>query len=181
MAPPPHFADDMKHDEAERYESGRPDNRSAIENLFELRRLTGFTWTHLASLLNVDRRTLNNWVKGVKIREQNGLHIAKTLEVLRFADRGSAELNSAALNKQDVRNKLSPFEAIRASDYELAKQWLSLGISRPNIWQGMTDTSPQIGEFQRMVIHAGADGTEMIEPLPDEPEPESRKRQIRRG
>ena len=153
----------------------------ASENLFELRRLTGFTWTDLASLLNVDRRTLHNWVRGAKIREQNRLHIAKTLKVLRFADRGSAELNSAALNKQDVRNKLSPFEAIRTSDYELAKQWLSHGLSRPNRWQATTDSTLQIGEFQPMLIHADADGTEMIEPLPDEPEPVSRKRQIRHG
>ncbi len=153
----------------------------APENLFELRRLTGFTWAHLASLLNVDRRTLNNWVKGAKIREQNRLHIAETLKVLRFVDRGSAELNSAALNKHDVRIKLSPFEAIRIGNYELAKQWLSHGLSRPNNWQVMTDTTHQIGEFQPMVMHADADGTEMIESLPDEAEPVSRKRQIRHG
>ena len=151
----------------------------APENLFELRRLTGFTWTHLASLLNVDRRTLNNWVKGAKIREQNRLHIAEALKVLRFADRGSAELNFAGLNKQDARHKLSPFEAIQAGYYELAKQWLSHGLSRPNRWQVTTDTTPQIGEFQPIVIHADADGTEIIEPLTDEPEPVSRKRQIR--
>ena len=153
----------------------------APENLFELRRLTGFTWTHLANLLNVDRRTLNNWVKGAKIREQNRLHIAKTLKVLRFADRGSAELNSTALNRQRVWSKLSPFEAIRTGDYEIAKQWLSHGLSRFNRWQATIDTTPQIGEFQPMAMHADADGTETIEPLPDEPEPVSRKRQIRHG
>ena len=153
----------------------------APENLFELRRLTGFTWTHLASLLNVDRRTLNNWVKGAKIRKQNRLRIAETLKVLRFADRGSAELNFTALNKQDARDKMSPFEAIRAGNYELAKQYLSHGLSRPDRWQATTATTPQIGEFQPIVIHADADGTEMIEPLADEPEPASRKRQIRHG
>lgn len=153
----------------------------APDNLFELRRLTGFTWADLASLLNVDRRTLNNWARGAKIREQNRLHIARTLKVLRFADRGSSELNSAALKKQEIRNKLSPFEAIQTRDYELAKQWLSHGLSRPNIWQATADTTLQIGEFQPMIMHTDADGTEMIETLPDEPEPVSRKRQIRHG
>ena len=153
----------------------------APENLFELRRLTGFTWTDLASLLNVDRRTLNNWVKGAKVREQNRLHIAQTLKVIRFADRGAAELNSAALNKQDIQNKLSPLEAIQASEYELAKQWLSHGWARPNRWQATAGATLRIGELQPMIMHADADGTEMIEPFPDEPEPVSRKRQIRHG
>ncbi len=151
------------------------------ENLFELRRLTGFTWTHLANLLNVDRRTLNNWAKGAKLREQNCLHIAKTLKVLRYADRGSAELNSSALNEPHAWNEPNPFEAIRTGDYETAKQWLSHGLSRPDSWQAATDSTPLLGEFQSMVMHAGADGTELIDPLPDEPEPVSRKRQIRHG
>lgn len=154
---------------------------NAPENLFELRRLTGFTWAHLGNLLRVNRRTLNNWAKGAKIREQNRERIAKTLEVLRFADRGSAELNSAALNEQRVQDKLSPFEAIREGSYEIAKQWLSYGLSRPDTGQAVTDTAPQFGEFQPMVMHADADGTEMIESLPDEPAPVSRKRQIRHG
>ena len=154
---------------------------NASENLFELRRLTGFTWTHLANLLNVDRRTLNNWARGMKIRAQNRGHIAKTLEVLRFADRGSVELNSAALNEQHVQHELSPFEAIRAGNYEIAKQRLSHGPSRPDRWQAVTDAKSWFSEFQPIVMHADADGTETIEPLPDEPEPVSRKRPIRHG
>lgn len=154
---------------------------TASENLFELRRLTGFTWIQLASLLNVDRRTLNNWVRGRKIREQNRGHIAKALEVIRFADRGSAELNSAVLNERDAQHGLNPFEAIRDGKYTIARQFLSHGPSRPGRWQAVTDAMSRIGEFQPIVMHAGADGTETIKPLPDEPEPVSRKRLIRRG
>lgn len=153
----------------------------ASENLFELRRLTGFTWIHLANLLNVDRRTLNNWVKGRKIRGKNRGHIARTLEVMRFADRGSAEFNSAALNERHIQYGLSPFEAIRNGNYPIARQLLSHGPSRPDRWQAVTDAMSWVGEFQPMVMHAEADGAETIKPLPDEPEPVSRKRPIRHG
>ena len=154
---------------------------NASENLFELRRLTGFTWIHLANLLDVDRRTLNNWVKGRKIRGKNRGHIARTLEVMRFADRGSAELNSAALNERHIQYGLSPFEAIRNGNYPIARQLLSHGPSRPDRWQAVTDAIFRVGEFQPIVMHADADGTETIKPLPDEPEPVSRKRLIKYG
>ncbi len=152
---------------------------SASENLFELRRVTGFSWIHLANLLNVDRRTLNNWVKGRKIRERNREHIARTLGVMRFADRGSAELNSVALYERHTQHHISPFEAIRAGNYALARQILSHGSARPDGWQAGTIMS-RIGEFQPILMHPDADGTETIEPLPDEPEPVFRKRSIRR-
>ncbi|MCY3768632.1 MAG: hypothetical protein OXG56_04595 [Gammaproteobacteria bacterium] len=148
----------------------------APENLFELRRLTGFTWTRLAILLNVTRRTLNNWVKGAKIRNTNHEHIAKTLEVLRFADRGSAELNATVLDEQSTAYEPTPFEAIRTQDYDAAKRYLSHGVSRPHGYGVASWT----GEFQPMFFHADADGTEAMEPLPDEPTPISRKRKIKR-
>lgn len=147
----------------------------APENLFELRRLTGFTWIRLADLLGVDRRTLNNWVKGAKIRQLNREHIAKTLEVLRFADRGSVEYNAEALDKR--HDGSSPFKAIQTKNYEIAKHYLSYGLSRPYGWHASTDSTSWLGEFQPMVLHAG---TEMVEPFPDEPALVSRKRSIKR-
>ena len=153
----------------------------APENLFELRRLTGFTWSRLAKLLNVDRRTLNNWVKGAKIREKNSDHIGKTLEILRFADRGASELNAMALNAHHPLQEHSPFEAIRFRNYETAKQSLSYGLSRPQSQYAATDIASWSGEFRPMVIHPDADGTEKIEPLPYEPAPAYRKRKIKRG
>jgi len=153
---------------------------SASENLFELRRLTGFSWIDLSGLLKVDRRTLNNWVKGRKIRQQNREHIARTLEVMRFADRGSAELNAVALNEWHTLHGVSPLEAIQAGNYALARQFLSHGTARPDEWRAGTDSTSWVGEFQPIVMHADADGTETIEPLPDEPAPVSRKRPIRR-
>lgn len=157
------------------------DFANASENLFELRRLTGFTWARLSSLLNVDRRTLNNWAKGAKIRKKNCEHIGRALEVLRFSDRGSSELNAAALDKYYAPYELSPFEAISQKNYEAAKQYLSYGLSRPHNQYVATDMVSWIGEFQQMAMHPDADGTEKIEALPDEPMPAHRKRKIKRG
>ena len=154
---------------------------NASENLFELRQLTGFTWARLADLLDVDRRTLNNWAKGAKIREKNCEHIGKTLEVLRFADRGSSELNAAVLDEYRAPYALSPFEAISQKNYETAKQYLSYGLSRPHGQYTATDAASWTGDFQQMTMHPDADGTEKIEPLPDEPMPAYRKRKIKRG
>lgn len=152
---------------------------NASENLFEIRRKTGFTWSRLADLLNIDRRTLNNWASGATISKKNRWHLAKTLEVLRCADKGSAELNSAALNERRVQFEPSPFEAIRAGNYEYAKQRLFNGLPQPNYWQTVPGSVSRIGEFQPIVFHADADGTERITPLPHEPEKAARKKQIK--
>lgn len=53
--------------------------------------------------------------------------------------------------------------------------------ARPDNWQAITKSASLFGDFQPIVMHTDADGTEMIESLPDEPEPVSRKRQIRHG
>ena len=152
----------------------------ASENLFEIRRLTGFSWPQLANLLDVTRYTLNKWVKGAEIKGKNRKHVAETLKVLRYADKGSAESNAEELNKQNESQK-SPIELIRLKDYEVAKQLLSYGPSRPQRRLTDTDTATWIGEFQPLLIHPNADGTEKVETLHHVPEPVSRKRTITRG
>ena len=154
---------------------------NASENLFELRRLTGFTWTRLARLLNVDRCTLNNWVKGAKIREKNCEHIGKALEVLRFANQGTSELNAAALDEHCAPHDVSPFESLRLKNYETAKQYLSHGLSWPHVQYAAKDAASWPGEFRPIAMHPDADGTEKIKPLPDEAALAYRKRGIKRG
>ena len=153
----------------------------ASENLFEIRRLTGFSWDKLASLLNVDNHILNDWVMGAKIQDRYREHIAKTLEVLRFGNRKYTESNEAGLKEQGEQHDLGIFKAVRARDYEKAKQYLYFGFYQPHSKEATTDTTSWIGEYQPMLMHPDADGTEKIEALPDEPTPEAIKRPIRRG
>ena len=153
---------------------------NASKSIYEIRRLTGFTWTSLANLLNVDERAFNSWINGSYIPNKNRKHIAKTLEVLRFIDQGLAELNSAALEERSGLTELSPFEAIRTGNYEAAKKQLSRGISRPESRQVNERKILDSGGLLPIFMHPDADGTEMIEPLPYEPAPASHKRPIRR-
>jgi transcriptional regulator with XRE-family HTH domain len=157
----------------------RADSVNAFEpatNLLELRRLTDLTWERLANLLNVDRRTLNNWVKGADVRPNNREHIAKTLSVLRYADRGTAQGNIAALDDQTFGE--TPFEAIRAQRYSIARRYMRHGAGRS---QSVTSFRDWIGEFQSIHLHEGADISEALEPLPPEPRPLGVKRQVKRN
>ena len=148
---------------------------SVSENLFELRRLTGFTWERLADLLNVEPRTLNNWVEGSEIQGCNHEHIAKTLSVMRFADRGSAEENAVALGKRTMER--SPFAAIKARRYLNARRYMGHGIAR----QGLSlSASDWIGEYAPLATHEAADGAEASGALPDEAETAGRDRRIQR-
>ena len=153
----------------------------ASENLFELRRLTGFTWERLSNLLKVERRTLHNWVKGGEIRDSNRRHIAETLKVLRYADRGTAEENAAALSQPSPEG-VTPFEEIVAGRYAEARSLLSHGASRPSMTASMR--LPSLDSrwgLIAMEIHEAASADDVFEPTPDEPVPASRPRRIKRG
>lgn len=101
------------------------------ENLYEVRRLTGFTWNVLADLFMVDRRTLYNWTQGGAIAESSKLHLAGVLDVLRFADRGMAEKNSVALYEP---GKLGdPFWLLKRQRFDDAKLMLGAGPGRASL------------------------------------------------
>ncbi len=147
----------------------------ASQNVYEIRRLTGFTWERLADLLNVDRRTLTNWVNGSEIRETNREHIARVLSVIRFADRGNAKENASLLEHCSLG--VSPFEAIKAKEYSRAQEYLGVGVSRSFASSGESDW---IGEYAAYSIHPDADGSEQLEELPEESQKKYRKRSISR-
>ena len=152
----------------------------AHANLFEIRRLTGLNWIRLADLLNVDRRTIHNWVKGGQVRKVNRRHVAETLKVLRFTDRGSSEMNATALEEPSVSG-LTVLDLIKSTQYVKAQSTLGLGVSRPLAATKETVPSPGTGTFRPIVTHEAADGSDKIEPLPYEPMSRSRKKRLDRG
>lgn len=81
--------------------------QAARENLYEVRRLTSFTWDELASLLEVDRRSLHNWAQGGPVRSANQARLAGLLAALLYIDRGSAEANRLALGEPDATGATS--------------------------------------------------------------------------
>lgn len=84
-----------------------------IENIQEVKRLTGLSSVQIASLLEVDRRSIYNWLQGGVVRERNAERIAKLLSVILYIDEGSAEANQTTLFASEGEN---------SSIYELLKQ-----------------------------------------------------------
>jgi len=66
-------------------------------DIFEIRRLTGFSWSLMALLLRSTKHCVNEWIRGKPAREADLLHLEKTLATLRKIDRGDVELNHELL------------------------------------------------------------------------------------
>jgi transcriptional regulator with XRE-family HTH domain len=113
---------------------------AARENLYEVRRLTGFTWDQLAELLGVDRRTLRNWSQGGPVRPANQTRLAELLSVLRYIDRGSAEGNRLALGEPDPRG-VTPLALVAQQRFQEAQTILGKGEGRPAIAKMLDQTS----------------------------------------
>lgn len=75
-----------------------------IGNIQEVKRLTGFNWAEISKLINVDRRSIYNWLQGGLIRDRNTKRIAMTLSAIRFIDEGSAEDNKKKLLETSDRS-----------------------------------------------------------------------------
>jgi hypothetical protein len=69
----------------------------ARDGIFELRRLSGFTWDELAGLLSVTRRSLHLWANGGPINTSNEKRVRDLLVAMRKLDRGTARENRGLL------------------------------------------------------------------------------------
>ncbi len=153
---------------------------SSVENLFEVRRLTGFSWEKIAGLLGVDRRSVHNWVKGAEIREKNAKRIAEILSTLRFIDRGSVELNVVALT-QKGSDGLDGLELLREGSIENARKLVGPGTpsGRPQVSAASDNQLPKgLLEF---FVHPDASSADVSEQIDAEPPRTKRRRTIRRG
>ena len=131
-----------------------------FENLFKLRRLTGYSAGQLASLLKVSRETVENWLRGGEVPRDDVSHINKVLSVVQFSDRGAAEDNARAL-EDDSLGEITPFEAIKSHRYTEAMRWLSFSpVQSKKMERGKSVWGNAIGEFQPMLFHDAADGAE---------------------
>ncbi len=133
------------------------------ENLFKLRRLTGYSAERLASLLEVGRETIESWLRGEEISKDCDVnHINKALSVIQFSDRGTADENARALEDFSL-GEVTPFEAIKSHRYSEAMRWLSFSPARHKMEREKSVWENAIGEFQPILLHDEADGTETTE------------------
>lgn len=103
---------------------------SAGSLIAELRQLSGLTWEQLARLCKVSRRTLHFWASGKPMKPGHQEHLNRLLGVIRYMDRGTAELNRAALLSPTTDEKL-PFDLLSNNEYALVEQSIGKGVIRP--------------------------------------------------
>ena len=103
--------------------------RSAIH---ELRRISGLTWDQLARLFNVSRRSLHAWGSGQPLYPANEERLNRLLAIIRYIDRGAADLNRQALLTPTTDDGL-PLDLLINAEYERVKQLLGRGSGRRKI------------------------------------------------
>lgn len=107
----------------------RETTRAAIH---ELRRLSGLTWDQLARLFGVDRRSLHHWGSGQPLSRKNEERLHRLLAVIRYIDRGAADLNRQALMQPTDDGDL-PFDLLVQEEYQAVKDILDRGPGRRDI------------------------------------------------
>jgi len=79
------------------------DESSETQRLIrELRNRSGLTWSQLATIFNVDRRTLHFWVNGSSLAEHNANRLRHVVDVVRQVDPGDPKRTKRLLTDQRV-------------------------------------------------------------------------------
>lgn len=98
--------------------------------VLELRRVAGLTWEQMAELLDVSRRSVHFWASGKPLNAANEARLLRILDVVRYADRGSAEATRSAL--LEPADGVTPFDLLSSERYEDAREQLGSGPGRPS-------------------------------------------------
>lgn len=96
--------------------------------IFELRRLTGLTWDHLAKLFKTDRQNIHYWASGRPLNTSNKEKLNRILTTIHTIDRGNASENKAVLFQEHQR--LIPFNLLADSQYEEVIALVGIGPGR---------------------------------------------------
>ena len=104
----------------------------SVDKLTRLRRLSGLTWDQLASLFQVDRRSVHYWASGRVMGARHEEQLGKLLAVLSWADRGTAQQNRSALLSPAGEHGLV-LALLQASRYEEACAALGKGEGRREV------------------------------------------------
>ncbi len=103
---------------------GQGSNRAVAE----LRRFSGLTWAQLADLFGVSRRDICLWASGKPLNAADRRRLMRVLDVVRYADRGAAHRNRAAL--LDDREGATPLQMLADQRFQDARAALGKGCPR---------------------------------------------------
>lgn len=102
----------------------QPSPCSSSAAILELRRRTGFTWDQLASLFDVDRRSLHFWASGKPLSRSNEEHLHRILAVVNQIDQGNARTNREQLLRPLPSGRL-PLDLLAMRNYAVVAGALS--------------------------------------------------------
>ena len=94
----------------------------------ELRRISGLTWEQLAGLFGVSRRSVHFWASGKPLNATNHERLMRVLDVVRYADRGTARGTREALLA--AREGTTAFEMLAEQRFWEARMALGQGRAR---------------------------------------------------
>lgn len=102
--------------------------------VLELRRLSGLTWEHLASIFQVSRRSLHFWASGQPLSSSNEKNLYELLSAIKYIDRQSASINRSLLLAHCEEGK-PIFDLLVEGKYEEVKKKLGAGNApiRPHL------------------------------------------------
>lgn len=93
-----------------------PEVVSASEKLHALRRMSGLTWEQIATLFNVDRRSVHLWANGNAMHPKNEEKLGRILSVVLKIDRGFASMSRALLTTPTADGQL-PLDMLAAGKF----------------------------------------------------------------
>ena len=104
-------------------------SRATGNAISELRRISGLTWKQLGELFAVSRRSVHFWASGKPLNAGNAQRLMRVLDIVRYANRGSASRTRAALLNSSEGT--TPFEMLAGQRFDEARVALGQGHARP--------------------------------------------------
>lgn len=136
------------------------EGKRVYTKLFDLQRITGYSWTRIAELMSCSRQSIHNWQRGEALSERSIRDIARMHDALSFIDRGSQVETKDVLEKDEGQ----VFKLLKGLDFENAKSLAGPGTAQDDMfWKGIVNERPGRQDHWTDRLDAISD-----EPLPND-------------
>ena len=113
------------------------ENQKPAELVYELRRISGLTWTQIAEIFGVSAHAPYLWASGSKVSAENHKRLGQVTTALRFIDRGSAEENRNLL-LGSARPGQTYLDLLRSGECDLVQEIAGQGAGHPFFGAALT-------------------------------------------
>ncbi len=117
------------------------DQKNVPMYLAIIKRITGFSWERIGTLLGCTRQTVYNWTQGEPVKLENARDVAQLHETLAYIDRGS-QAETVSVLEGEVAGR-SIISMIVAREFSVARRLAGKGRGRPTAtWTQMQPQKP---------------------------------------